>query len=145
VFAKSIAAQIDYSDYVSTNAASQGNLNQVTDAPNEYQLNPLDDLENVNDFNTWLDDVYRVLRQKGLWRFIDSSIPRPPRDSLLADRWVKISRDVQIWIYQSVAKDINRIVISRNFRIEFANEYIENLKNVLNVTGYNAINKDCVT
>jgi hypothetical protein len=36
VFAKSVAAQIDYSDYVSTNAASEGNLNQVTDAPNKY-------------------------------------------------------------------------------------------------------------
>ena len=107
VFAKSVAAQIDYSDYVSTNAASQGNLNQATDAPDEYQLNPLDDLENINDFDTQLDDVYRVLRQKGLQRFIDSLIPRPLRDSLLADCQVKILRDMQIQIYQSVAKDIN--------------------------------------
>jgi hypothetical protein len=37
------------------------------------------------------------------------------------------------------------MVTSRNFRIEFADEYIENLKNVLNVTGYNAMKKDCVT
>jgi hypothetical protein len=102
-------------------------------------------LESVNDFDNWLDDVNRVLRQKGLWRFIDSSISRPPRDSPLADRWVKISRDVQIWMYQSVSKNINRMVTSRNFRIDFADEYIENLKNVLNVTGYNAMNKDCVT
>jgi hypothetical protein len=145
VFAKSVAAQIDYSDYVSAKAVSQGNLNQATDAPDEYQLNPLDDLESVNDFDNWLDDVNRVLRQKGLWRFIDSSISRPPRDSPLADRWVKISRDVQIWMYQSVSKNINRMVTSRNFRIDFADEYIENLKNVLNVTGYNAMNKDCVT
>jgi hypothetical protein len=66
VFAKSVAAQIDYSDYVSAKAVSQGNLNQATDAPDEYQLNPLDDLESVNDLNNWLDDVNRVLRQKGL-------------------------------------------------------------------------------
>jgi hypothetical protein len=66
IFAKSIAAQIDYSNYVSAKAVSQGNLNQATDAPDEYQLNPLDDLENVNDFDNWLDDINRVLRQKGL-------------------------------------------------------------------------------
>jgi hypothetical protein len=51
VFAKSVAAQINYSNYVSAKAVSQGNLNQATNAPNKYQLNPLNDLENVNDFD----------------------------------------------------------------------------------------------
>jgi hypothetical protein len=36
MFAKSVAAQIDYSDYVSTKAVSQGNLNQATNTPNKY-------------------------------------------------------------------------------------------------------------
>ena len=36
MFAKSVAAQINYSDYVFTNAASQGNLNQATNTPNKY-------------------------------------------------------------------------------------------------------------
>jgi hypothetical protein len=37
------------------------------------------------------------------------------------------------------------MVNSRNFHTEFAEEYIENLKHVLNITGYNAMNKDCIT
>jgi hypothetical protein len=85
VFAKSVAAQVDYSNYISTTSA-QGTIYQTTDAPKEYQLNPLDPFEGVADFDTWLDDVYRVLRQKGLWRFIDQDIPRPPRDSADTDR-----------------------------------------------------------
>jgi hypothetical protein len=48
-------------------------------------------------------------------------------------------------MYQLVSKNINQIVTSRNFRIDFADKYIKNLKNVLNVTSYNAMNKDCVT
>jgi hypothetical protein len=84
VFAKSVAAQVDYSNYVST--TSQGTIYQTTDAPEEYQLNPLDPFDDVANFDTWLDDVYRVLRQKGLWRFIDQDIPRPPRDSVDTDR-----------------------------------------------------------
>lgn len=48
-------------------------------------------------------------------------------------------------MYQSVSKEINRMVNFRNFRVEFADEYIENLKHVLNITGYNAMNKDYIT
>jgi hypothetical protein len=61
VFAKSVAAQVDYSNYVST-TSSQGTIYQTTDTPEEYQLNPLNLFDDIADFDTWLDDVYRVLR-----------------------------------------------------------------------------------
>ena len=79
VFAKSVATQVDYSNYVSTTSA-QGTIYQTTDTPEEYQLNPLDLFNDITDFDAQLDDIYRVLRQKGLQRFINQDIPRLLRD-----------------------------------------------------------------
>lgn len=36
---------------------------QVTDAPEEYQLNPLDAFEEIADFDTWLDDTVFFVRK----------------------------------------------------------------------------------
>jgi len=142
-FAAKNAAKEDYSDFLFT--TNVGEITQLTDAPTDYQLNPLPVLADTDNFDTWMKDATRILRQKNLHRFVDADIERPKRsDTANAPKWVKISRDIQAWLYQSVSKEINMLVESRNFRCDFADEYVEALKQALDATGYNAARNDCI-
>ncbi|OKO94535.1 hypothetical protein PENSUB_11802 [Penicillium subrubescens] len=114
-------------------ASSFANLPAVSEdysAPQEYQLKAVDPLEEFDDFDTWLEDVIQTLRPQNLHRLIDAYVKRPPKTSPEVSRWVKTSRDIRYWMYQSVCKDINKLVLARRFRCEFADEYFELLKQV---------------
>ncbi|OKO98596.1 Retrovirus-related Pol polyprotein from transposon TNT 1-94 [Penicillium subrubescens] len=145
-FAKSPAARVDYSNFIADpSTAAGGAVTQITDVPESYTLHAIDDkLTNANDFDTWLDDVTRILQQKNLHRLIDAQIERPPTTSPHAARWFRVSKDIQSWLYQSVSKEINRLMLSRRTPTQFADEYIGALKETLNKTGYHAAIKDCV-
>lgn len=142
-FAKSRAARQDYYDFVA-NTTATGPITQITDAPEEFTLNPLDPLINTHDFDIWLDDATRILRQLNLHRFLDQDIERPDKISPHAARWVKTSKKIQAWLFQSIPKEINRLVQTSHCRHDFADEYIALLKKVLDFTGYTAASRDIV-
>ena len=87
-FAKSPAAEEDYSDFIAdASSTARGVITQVTDVPETYTLHAINDrLIDANDFDTWLDNVTRILKQKNLHRLINMQIKRPPKTSSHAAR-----------------------------------------------------------
>ena len=97
-------------------------------------------------FDIWLDDATRILRQLSLHRFLDQNIerPDPEKNSSLAARWVKTSKKIQAWLYQSIPKEVNRLVQTTRCRHDFAGGYVALLKKVLDFAGHNAAGRDMV-
>ncbi|OKO92311.1 hypothetical protein PENSUB_12873 [Penicillium subrubescens] len=143
--AKLPATSEDNSSFVADTFAS-GTITQITGVPKRCTRNLMNiGLVDFNGFDTWLDDVTRVLRQKNLHRLIDADIEHPPATSPHAARWEKVSKDVRAWLFQAVSEDINGFVCCRPYRCDFADEYIEALKKTFKKTGYLAASADCVT
>jgi hypothetical protein len=131
-FAKLPAASEGYCNFV-VDTSARGAITQVTDIPESYWLPAIrNKLVNPNDFDTWLYDVTCILREKNLYRFINVYMERPPRGSPYTKRWLKVSKDIQTWLYQAVSGNINRLVVQT--RCVFADEYVEALKQTLRRT-----------
>lgn len=108
-----------------------GEITQMTDAPEEFTLSPLEPFTGPHDFPTWLENVTRILRRLNLYHFIDRSAPHPPGISPLTDRWCETSKKISLWMHQSAPDNINRLVQHIGFHCDFADQYLEALKFLL--------------
>ncbi|KAI2787043.1 hypothetical protein POX_f07398 [Penicillium oxalicum] len=129
------ASREDYSKFFTLKSRGQP-VNQLTGAPKEFTLNPLELLERTEDFEDWFRDACQILKKKGLHRLVDPKCDRPKVTSDEAETWVEHSHAIQIWLQQSISKDIDAMVKAMRFRCEFADEYVISLKKALHTTGF---------
>ena len=129
------ASREDYSNFFTLKSRGQP-VNQLTSAPKEFTLNPLEILERTEDFEDWFRDACQILKKKGLHRLVDPKCDRPKVTSDEAETWVEHSHAIQMWLQQSISKDIDAMVKAMRFRCEFADEYVISLKKALHTTGF---------
>jgi hypothetical protein len=127
-----LAAGTDYTNFTTT---PTGQINQITDVPDTYQLHKLENpLSDPEQFDVWFDACTTILRQKGMHNLLDIKIPRPQTsDTDNAKKWVKSSRDVQSWLVINMTNEMYQLIKAQGFQIQFADEFIHNAKAVFQI------------
>lgn len=90
-------------------------------------------LDNADKFDDWYHDAVQQLRTMKLHRFIDKNFPRPARSDHDADNWYKTSRYIQKWLAASISQELNQNIAALGKRIRLADEFMQQVKNALQV------------
>ncbi|KAJ6147945.1 MAG: hypothetical protein LBE64_08300 [Acinetobacter pittii] len=102
-----------------------------------YKLEP--SLKNKEDFNTWYDRVYRILRGYRLHKLIDKNVERPYIDAPDAENWFTLSIQVTAWLSYCIEPEIVKDINSTGQRVELADDFMHQLKLYMRGEGHDAL------
>ncbi|RJE21113.1 hypothetical protein PHISCL_06547 [Aspergillus sclerotialis] len=99
---------------------------QATKLPRKVDSNikPVEPLKGFADYDIWLFKVEATLQQHNLDALIDSTIPRPTPEDPKYEQWYKYSKLVKAWLAYQLAIPMIRAIICTRRRIEFADDYM---------------------
>lgn len=99
---------------------------QATKLPRKFDstLRSVKPLKGMPEFDIWLFKVESTLQQHNLDDLIDSRIPRPTLEDPKYEQWRKLSKLVKAWLAYQLGKPMIRAIICTKERIEFADDYM---------------------
>lgn len=108
-------------------------IDQATDLPDPSQVTlkkmgePVDD---AGALGPWVKKAATELLTQGLHRLIDIRVPRPKRGDPNADVWLRLSRQVKIWLESGIAGKLVRKIEASGRRVELADEFLDQARRV---------------
>jgi hypothetical protein len=104
---------------------------------NLYKITP--PLKERIDFDTWVDQVEKILRSHKLHNLINTNIPWPVVDDPNGETWYTLSLQVKTWMTSSMDHTLVQEINARGSTIEFADEFLAELKKHMKGEGHGAL------
>lgn len=102
-----------------------------------YKITPL--LKEREELNMWIEKVEKILQSHNLHNLINNSIPWPMRRNPNGQKWKTLSKQVRSWLSDSMENDLLQEINSPGNHINFADEFMEEIKKHMKGEGHGAL------
>jgi hypothetical protein len=98
-------------------------------------------LKEAGNFDEWYNVVIQILQNHGLDRLIDLSFPRPMRNAVEAENWMKCSMQVRAWLYRCIDSSLAQEITTRAGRTAWADEFMHECRAHMKGKGHRGISE----
>ncbi|KAF5859792.1 hypothetical protein ETB97_002455 [Aspergillus alliaceus] len=108
-------------------------INQAINLPEkaDFTLQPMEKLENHNDWDEWIDTVRMILKIHRLQDLIKADVPRPPESDPKYEIWHTCASIVNLWLRTHLTKDLAAKVRTTHLPKQWPDETVQTISKLL--------------